>query len=425
MSDKLEWIERHFVLLRCLTLDEAVADEKYECRPDLESFYKKKRIEDIIWDFADAGRYKSASELMGYVGHHRAVIWWGYQCLLSLGEEIMKNPPTEIDIDSIGKSFEPKVPEFAKVDLPKPSAEEIQNLKEGQAEAKKAMQELKDSCDPVIIKKYEQYMEIFYSEFEKQYGIRPLDLLQKIKALNEEEHFKGTIDMNSPIFKECENIKTQLQAVRQETLDTIHAVLPPEMPELQLKKAGEAARAVYNWIVAPDEVNAKICLEMGNACPDLPSGILAYCAFWAWGDMMAGQKSNFVVKTPVGLLANGFSKFLLMCALRKGGTDTLKQRYEKYFKIGANVLNGKNLWDKNVISGEVPHATLLESLKRELVKKDTSEVQVERREPEEPKKQEKQKDDDMSLEKLEQQVTQSQGMISVHKKYTRWKPEGK
>lgn len=417
MSDNLEWLNRHFALLRCGTLNEAVSDEKYECRPDLANFYKKQNVEDIIWDFADAGRYKCAAELMGYVGHHRAVIWWGYQCLLSLYAELKQNPAPVIDIDNIGKSFEPEVPDFAKVEVPKPTPEQIDKVSKIPGQMKEKLQEVRKLCDPDLLEEFEEYMEIFYREFEKVHGIRPIDLLKKMQDIHKQELREGRIDMNSPIFKEAEKIKSQLQAVRQETLDTIHAVIPPELPEVKIKKAQEALEAVYRWVLAPDEINSKRCMEIGNTCPDTPAGILAYCAFWAWGDMMPGNEQYIVVKTPSGLMANGFGKVLMMCALHKGGTRKLKERYEEYFKIGANILNGKNLWDKNAISGEVPHEKVIKvsAEKTRDLPAPVSKVRPKR---------------EVELEELERQVTKekarrSDSELENSKKYTRWKPDQK
>ena len=44
-----------------------------------------------------------------------------------------------------------------------------------------------------------------------------------------------------------------------------------------------------------------------------------------------------------------------MCALHKGGTRKLKERYEHYFNLGVEVMTGKNNWEESVIEGEAPH----------------------------------------------------------------------
>lgn len=420
MSDKLEWQNRHFALLRCKTLQEAVDSEKYVCRPDLTDFYKKNLVEDVIWGFADAGRYKCAAELMGYVGHHRAVIWWGYQCALSLMEELKKNPAPAVDIDNIGKSFEPEVPDFAKVEIPKITPEETAQIDKNMADLNQKVQELRSKCDPELLGMAEELLEVFYQEFKKVHGHTPLELIEMAGKKYKEELEQGNIDKNSPIFKECEKIKTQLQNVRQETLDTIHAVLPPELPEVKNEQSLKAIKSVYNWILAPDEINAKICLDCGNACPDTPAGILAYCAFWAWGDMLPGEKKDIVVKTPDGLMSNGMSQFLLMCALQKGGTRKLKERYAEYFRLGVEVLTGRNLWDETVISGEVPHERFMQEKTddglhgQNLKKTYSSPLKSETKE-------DKNIDEKSDVDDFERRVTQPG--YRKDKKYTRWKPE--
>ncbi|MCQ2965480.1 MAG: hypothetical protein MJ250_01915 [Alphaproteobacteria bacterium] len=417
MSDKLEWRNRHFALLRCKDLKDAVDSEKYVCRPDLKDFYKKNLVEDVIWDFADAGRYKCATELMGYVGHHRAVVWWAYQCALSLMEELEKNPAPTVDIDNIGKSFEPEVPDFAKVEIPKITPEQQGEIDKNMANLNQKVQELRAKCDPELLGMADELMDTFYQEFKKVHGYTPLELIDLAGKKYREEIEQGNVDRNSPIFKECEKIKAQLQNVRKETLDTIHTVLPPELPEVKKEQSLKAIKSVYNWILAPDEINAKICLDCGNACPDAPAGILAYCAFWAWGDMLPGEKTDVVVKTPAGLMSNGISQFLLMCALHKGGTRKLKERYAEYFRLGVDVLTGRNLWDEAVISGEVPHEKFLQENENSngVEVKKTSPVQAE------VKENDKKVDENSDIDDFERKVTQAG--YRKEKKYTRWKPE--
>ncbi|MBR4126295.1 MAG: hypothetical protein IKR09_01795, partial [Alphaproteobacteria bacterium] len=93
--------------------------------------------------------------------------------------------------------------------------------------------------------------------------------------------------------------------------------------------------------------------EVGNECPDTPAGLLSLCAFWAGGNLM--PEGEQVVPTPAGLAANGISQVLLMCALHKGGTRKLKERYEHYFDLGVEVLTGENNWEESVIEGAPLH----------------------------------------------------------------------
>ena len=182
-------------------------------------------------------------------------------------------------------------------------------------------------------------------------GVTPIEL---IKMALEKEKNPQPIDPDSPIFKAADSIKAQLQTVRQETLDTIHAVIPPKVPEHEKKVSDNALKATYRWIVSPDEVNAKKALDIGNECSDTPAGLRSLCAFWAGGNLMPDPENDQIIPTPNGLAANGICQVLLMCALHKGGTRKLKERYEHYFNLGVEVMTGKNNWENDIVPQEEP-----------------------------------------------------------------------
>ena len=353
MSDKLEWMNKHFVLLRHKTLNDVCNIEGYKIRPDIQSFFDGKTdAEEIVWNFADAGRWKCACELMAYMAHRRAAVWWGYQCLLSLIEELKIVPAEDKDIDSIATSFEPEVPDFAKVEPPKPDPARVADMEASIAKMQADYQEMRASADPEMLKMVEDGLELACQEFKKVHGHHPMELLKMVAAKPSDPY---PIDLNSPIFKAADEIKSKLMTVRQETLDTIHAVIPPKVPEHEAKVRDNAMQAIYRWIVAPDEINAKKALDIGNECPDTPAGLLSFCAFWAGGNLTPASEQDQVVPTPPGLAANGICQVLLMCALHKGGTRKLKERYEHYFNLGVEVLTGQNNWVESVIEGEAPH----------------------------------------------------------------------
>jgi len=81
--------------------------------------------------------------------------------------------------------------------------------------------------------------------------------------------------------------------------------------------------------------------------------LLSFCAFWAGGNLMPDPDGDQVVPTPAGLAANGICQVLLMCALHKGGTRKLKERYEHYFNLGVEVMTGKNNWEKDIVETEI------------------------------------------------------------------------
>ena len=352
MSDKLEWMNKHFVLLRHKTLDDVCKIEGYKIRPDIQSFFDGKTdAEEVVWNFADAGRWKCACELLAYMAHRRAAVWWAYLCLLSLIEELKIVPAEDRDIDSIATSFEPEVPDFAKVEPPQPDPAQVAQMEAQILQIQADYQEMRAKADPEILKMLEDGLEVACQEFKKVHGHHPMELMDMLTAkLAQDPH---EIDRDSPIFKAADEIKSKLMAVRQETLDTIHAVIPPKVPEHEAKVRDNAMQAIYRWVVSPDETNAKKALEVGNECSDTPAGLLSYCAFWAGGNLM--PEGEQVVPTPAGLAANGICQVLLMCALHKGGTRKLKERYEHYFNLGVEVMTGKNNWEKSVVTGDAPH----------------------------------------------------------------------
>ncbi len=353
MSDKLEWMNRHFVLLRHKTLNDVCNIEGYKIRPDLLSLFADRTdAEEIVWKFADAERWKCACELMAYMAHRRAAVWWGYRCVLSLYEELQEVPAEDRDIDSIAASFEPTVPDFAKVEPPKPDMTKVNKILGLIEEGKAALNEMKQAIKPEIMAEAEEALRYGFDIFKQANGIDPMEALKK--AL-EFEKTPQPVDPNSPIFKASDQLEAQLQTVRKETLDTIHAVLPPKVPAHQKQVSDDAMQAVYRWVVAPDEINSKKALDIGNECPDTPAGLLSLCAFWAGGNLTPDSEHDQVVPTPAGLAANGLTQVLLMCALHKGGTRKLKERYEHYFDLGVEVLTGQSNWDESLAAGEAPH----------------------------------------------------------------------
>lgn len=351
MSDKLEWMNRHFVLLRHKTLNDVCKIEGYKIRPDLLSFFTNKTdAEEIVWDFADARRWKCACELMAYLAHRRAAVWWAYLCILSLYEELAEVPAEERDIDGIAASFEPKIPDFAKVEPPKGNPVRLNEVMAMLEESKSVLNDMKKKVKPEIMAEVEEAIQYAFDIFKEANGIDPMEALKK--ALEIESH-PQPIDPNSPIFKASEQLEAQLQTVRKETLDTIHAVIPPKVPAHQKQQSDNAMQAVYRWIVSPDEVNSKKAMDVGNECPDTPAGLLALTAFWAGGNLTPDGKQ--VVPTPAGLAANGVCQVLLMCALHKGGTRKLKERYEHYFNLGVEVMTGQNNWEESLAESEASH----------------------------------------------------------------------
>ncbi|MDR0684539.1 MAG: hypothetical protein LBF83_05370 [Spirochaetaceae bacterium] len=355
MADKLDWLNKHLAMLRYITLMDVVEKEGYKIRPDLADFFVGvNTVEEMVFKFAGMGRFKCACELMAYIAHRRAAVWWLYRCIHSLLEELAENPAVERDIADIGISFEPTVPDFAKVETPKADPEMIASMKAKLADMEADYQKARAVADPQMLGLVEEAMEVAYQEFKKVHGIHPLDLIKKLgERMEEDPH---PIDPDSPLFKAADELKAKLQTVRKETVDTIKSVIPPKVPAHEKKVRDDALSAVYRWVAAPDEENSKACLDIGNECPDTPAGLLSLSAFWAFGNLMPGGKQ--VIPAPPGLAANGLVQTLLMCALHKGGTRKVKERYEVYFNLGVEVMSGTDNWEEGIVTGRAPHENL-------------------------------------------------------------------
>jgi hypothetical protein len=355
MADKLDWLNKHLTLIRYVAVADAVETEGYKIRPDLEEHFEGVRsAEEMVFKFARLGDYKSACELLAYVAHRRAGVWWVYRCVLSLLEELALNPAADRDIADIGASFDVKVPDWAKVEIPQPDPAQIEQMKAMLEKAKAETAEARSKLDPEMLKFVEDAVEVAFQEFKRVHGIHPMDLLKKLASRVGEDHYR--LDPNSPIFVESEKLKAQIQASRLETVETIKAVIPPAVPAHEKKLRDNALDAAYRWVAAPDEGNSKACLDIGNECPGTPAGLLSLSSFWAFGNLMPGGEQ--VIPTPPGLAANGLVQTLLLCALHKGGTRKVKERYEMYFNLGVDVLSGRDNWDESLAAGVPPHRSL-------------------------------------------------------------------
>jgi hypothetical protein len=352
MADKLDWMNKHLILLRYVTVEDTVTQEKFKIRPDLENIFAGvSSVEEIVNRLNQNEKHKDACDFMAYIIHRRAGIWWAYRCVLSLFEELRENPAVERDIASIATDFTPTVPDFAKVELPKMSPETAATIDKAMATAKSRAAEMRTLADPEMLKYVEDAVELAFQEFKKVHGVHPIDLLKQIGARINEPRIQ--FDPNSPIFTASADLKMKLGALQKETVNTIKSVLPPKVPEYEKMLRENALSAVYRWVAAPDAENSQKCLDMGNECADTPAGLLCLSAFWAFGNLL--PMGEQIVATPPGLAANGLSQVLLMCALHKGGTRKLKERYEEYFRLGIEVLTGADNWEESLTASKMPH----------------------------------------------------------------------
>lgn len=351
MSDKLDWCERHVVLFRHRTVEETVDQEHYELStelgrlatdyPDSESF-----LEQLILrkDFKEACRF------LCYNLHHRAAEWWGYLCVVNLLDELKKAPAEVRDISEIGKPKPFVIPEWAKE--PPFSGDNTDYFAEIQNSIAKLKSDVQSLFDEDVLEFMGEVKGIFDEEQRKLYGMSLDELLQKAMNVYQGDDSPSRMDPNSPIFKAESDLKSQLEAVRTQTIETIKSVLPQKDEKKQLTRKASALDAVYRYVISPDDDNASVCLDIGNLLPDEPEGLLSLCAFWSYGNLAPGKN---VVKTPAGMFANGLNGLLLMCALKEGGILTPKQRYEQYYNFGYAVASGANNWGESVEMSKIPH----------------------------------------------------------------------
>jgi hypothetical protein len=350
MAEKLDWLNKHLVLLRYLTVEDAVIKENYKIRPDLaELFTGTGGAEEMVFKFARTGHYKDACEFMAYITHRRSGIWWVYRCINSLIEELGLNPAVDRDIADIGTNFDVTVPDFAKVKLPDPPDTSAMDAIFADVQAQ--TRQMRDKADPVVMKMVEDAVEVAFQEFKKAHGIHPIELVKQLGARLQQDN--APIDPASPVFVAQADLRAQLAALQKETVDTIKSVIPPKVPAHEKKIRDNAMDAVYRWVVSPDAENSQKCLDVGNECPDTPAGLLSLSSFWAFGNLL--PMGEQMVPTPPGLAANGLVQTLLMCALHKGGTRKLKERYELYFNLGVDVMSGKDNWEESLRTGIAPH----------------------------------------------------------------------
>jgi hypothetical protein len=361
MADKLDWLGKHLVLIRHLTVAETVKVEAYKISPDLEDVFEGVSSgEEMVFKLAALGKYKNACELLAYIAHRRAGIWWGYRCVCSLNEELRLKPPEEIDIE---KPLAPSpVPDYFNFDVPKPDPaltammDAAVSGARGDAVAGAAL------VDPAMKKYVADGVEQAFGTFEKTNGIHPMALLKKLGERMKQDPY--AIDPDSPIFRMERELKEKLAANRARILTEIKEahvgaglVSPlnrnPKLAAHREKLKGNALSAVYAWVAAPNTENAQKCLDIGNECTDTPAGLLSLCAFWAFGNL--APQLDQIIPTPPGLAANGLDKVILTCAVQQGGTRKIAERFEHYFNLGVDVLSGKDNWEDSLATAVPPH----------------------------------------------------------------------
>lgn len=365
MADKLDWLNEHFVLQNNLTVSEVIEKQNYKLPFELrEIALKYPMSEDFVKALVSQGKFKQASEFLAYNLHRRALAWWGYCVVLSLTKELHDSPAKERDISEIGKPKKLEVPDWAK-EIPSDEKsfaekfeEELAKLEKTKETALKKAEESLEKAGPEAKAIFYEAKKMVWDLFKKEVGMDPDEFMNKTIA-DALEYSKTHTDFDetkTPIYKASQELKEKIEKMRQETIETIKMAVPIKSQD-ELKEQKKAAMdAAYSFIVAPNEHNAKLCLDIGNSCPDVPEGLLCLVCFWSFGNLTPGAEQ--VVKTPAGLASNGMNSLLLMCSLAQGGNRKFAQRTELYYLIGQEIGFGINNFSDHVALREMPHHIL-------------------------------------------------------------------
>ncbi len=361
VSNQLEWMNRHFVLLQYPSVKEAVEKALYPSSSEIEEVISNNTSsEDYINSLEDKKDYKEGCCFLAYNLHHRAAVWWGYRCVLNLLRELKKAPHKPRELDDIGKPRPLNIPDWAKMpeNVTEPYDVEAR-LKEFRSYRDKAMAEHKarlETIDPDVRDAFNEALEIVQEAVRKKHNGKDLfDLLSMSceKAIRQHNHDYIVETENSPLMQAKRELEANLEQMRKETIATVKASLPKVDLKVRARNRMSALDSVYNYIAGPDEQNANRCYQIGNKCPDTPEGLLALCAFWSFGDLMPLGES--VVKTPSGLFGNGLNSLMLMMALTPGGEKKFKERFETYFHLGCEIGIGSSNWSNSLEKKNPPH----------------------------------------------------------------------
>ncbi len=397
MSDKLEWRKRHAILLRGPEWAGIAARENYKIRADLRPIFDANPYsEDLLFVLEERKLWREGCEFIARMTHRRAAVWWGYCCLLSLFEErkavaegraVKKSDIPGLDkmkeiaaqagikLDGLDGSLDNlddmcKVPEFdirkMLEDPPVPPQDESA-LDAAVAAVKGKADAIDALLPPEIAPVFAASKAKIDETYRKAFGKTADELLSEALSFAKTQPLTYTVDRTSdPSRQALLALPDQLEAMRQNIIGQIKAAFPekyPATPEAaKLLKAeadkisDDAVQSVWRWIVAPDERNTTLALAAGNAAAQLPEGMLAYTAAWSFGDLTPEGKQ--MIPVPPELPGTGLNSTLLMLALDPGGHRKMAERYELYFKLGLEVVYGKNLWPEAVMEELSPHQQL-------------------------------------------------------------------
>ena len=396
MSDNLKWMNRHAVLLREPQWAGIAARENYKIRADLQPLFDAHPDSlELLDAMAAEGLHREGCEFIARMTHRRAAVWWGYCCLLSyldeckavasgavkpvqdkaIEEALKTAAAAGIKLPALGGSLKDldtfcKAPE---VDLKTMLADYVPPPQDKSAilAASAAVKAKIDAIDRMIPARAKQAFEAVrqrrIAAFAARTGSSPKAQFDAaVEAARSGFVTYKVKRADSERLQPVLELPDELERRRMDVVREIKDAFPekyPKTPKAKLlldakskKDSDEAIQSVWRWIVSPDERNTTLALAAGNGAPGTPEGLLAFTAAWSFGDL--APEGKVTVPVPPELPGTGLNSVLLMLALGQEGHRKMKERYEIYFKMGMDVVFGKNLWTEAVSEKLSPHAKL-------------------------------------------------------------------
>lgn len=386
MADKLQWIDKHLILLRYQSLKDCCLHEDYHipstaepllvgARFDEHSGVIGLRVDDTAHPIVDeslipietverflhkmlaANLLRESAELLCYALHKRVALWWVYKCVLAFRQEqeCTAPPPEQLALGADDFAL-PKLSDLlAQPDIAKAKLASLKRKLKAQQAA------LSAKMTPEFNDFFSKTLDTGEMQYAKIHGIKPRAELAKTLASfkkPEPPSFKINADLEQAIAtmrKEQAQQHAQMQALLQHLWPhsghKLQSNANDSEPSAQARD--DILEHVYNFICEPSEQYAKILLQDGNAHPESVEGMLAYAAFWSYGNLMPG--GDQVVHTPPGLASKGLNMTIFKLCADPTGQLHLDERYALYVQQGLEIGYGHDSFVSALKNGVQPH----------------------------------------------------------------------
>ncbi len=360
MSDQLNWMNQHLILLKYKTVEELVSQGGYELAPKYGPLCKPgMSVEDFMTALVQKNAIRDAIGVLAYAIHRRAGVWWGVCCFRKLYAELVeaeKKQAKQAKIDAQKKEEEAAAAaEAAKEKAKEEEAQEAEaaaqekKFREMQDAVAKKIEETKSKFNPEQKKMYDEARARLDAECVKLTGLPVMAFINDmVKKEAESEAAKQSLKQKP------EKKDAPPPAPPEEKADTSDDPMPPEMLA-QLKQ--NAFEIICNWVVDPSAENSIMAEQISNQIEGEPESMLARTAFWSYGNLTVAQKDGSNVPVPPGLAANGLRTALLMAMLTKGGLYSLPERAAQYLSLGFEIACGRNNWTAPEPENNAPSET--------------------------------------------------------------------